>query len=248
MALQRAQFSGSILALLMAATAAPSFGATHLDSTLLTTYRLAGSGPGSLDTVWWSLCGSVTASSGCFATGALGPFGTVGAMLESAPVTKANIVTRQIFVLDTKSGGAATGVTLYVYKEIITVGTSTAATTISQIKKISLPLAGGATAHASMAANAGYLYVGTDLSPQAVQVKKSGWVVTILGTFSPPLNVTAITANSYGYVTITQGSMFGSNGFITYGPSGAGLEEGGGPEFVLDTMNAVVPEQLPLLQ
>jgi hypothetical protein len=240
----------SCLLLAMAAAASPhsTLAATHPDSTLLTTYRLGGSGPGNLNTLWWSMCGSVTAASGCFASGALGPFGQIGALLEGPPVTKGSIVNRQVFVLDTASGTAANGVTLYVFKEIITVGTSTAATTISQIKKLTLPLTGGANAHASMAANAGFVYVGTDQSPQAVQVQKSNWTVTQLGSFSPPLYVTAITANSYGYVTITQGSMFGNNGFFIYGPSGGGFEEGGGPEFVLDTMNAVVPGQLPLLQ
>jgi hypothetical protein len=51
MALQRAKMSGLISALILAATTAPTCSATHPDSTLLTTYRLGGSGPGSLDTV-----------------------------------------------------------------------------------------------------------------------------------------------------------------------------------------------------
>jgi hypothetical protein len=127
-----------------------------------------------------------------------------------------------------------------------TISSSFDTVAVTLLRTISLPLTGGSTAVCSMAANAGYLFIGTDQSPQGVEVKKSTGVVTVLGGFSPPINVTSITADQYGYVTVTQGSFGGGeNGFSVFGPTGGGEADGGGADFMVGTTNAVSTTTLP---
>ncbi len=208
------------------------------DSTLYITYSLF-SNDGQT-TVSWVVCGSTQDSEGCFDSGSLGPFVAVGAMIEGLPSVAGDVVTRAIYVVDS---GSAT-VKLYVYKRTDTITDSFDTTTITLFRTVSLPLTGGSTALTSMAANSGYLFIGTDQSPQAVEVTKSNLAVTKVGGFSPPINVTAITADQYGYVTVTQGNSGGESGFYLFGPNGAGEEDGGGADFVVGTQQAVSPSAL----
>ena len=99
---------------------------------------------------------------------------------------------------------------------------------------------------ASMAANAKFLFIGTNQSPTALKVQKGTYAITQIGGFSPPINVTSITTNKYGYATVTFGSFNGpSNGFVVFDPSGNSNEEGGGASFILNTAQAVLPATLP---
>jgi hypothetical protein len=214
------------------------------DATLFTTYSLD-----SLDqTVSWIVCGSTASSSGCFASGSLGPFGRAGALLEGNPSVnlKTNTVTRAIYVVDIASGVGGNGVVLYVYKKTDAVSSSFDTVTVTLSKTVTLPLTGGSTALCSIAANNGFLFIGTDQSPQAVRVQKSNFTLTTVGGFSPPINVTAITADKYGYVTVTQGHFSGGeSGFSVFGPNGALQEDGGGADFMLNTVTAVSTTTLP---
>jgi hypothetical protein len=209
------------------------------DSTLYTTYTLSSGN----QTVNWIVCGSTQQSSGCYASGSLGPFVNAGALMEGNPVTSGNTVTRAIYVVD--AGNAS--VKLYVYKKTDTVTTQTDTVTVTLNKTANLdPLVGGGTVSCSMAANNRFLFIGTDQSQQAVEVNKSTLSVVAVGGFSPPLNVTAITADKYGYVTVTQGNFFsGGNGFYLFGPTGALQEDGVGADFELNTVTAVSTSTLP---
>jgi hypothetical protein len=216
--------------------------ATAPDSTLYTSYTVSSS----LQSVDWIVCGSTTETDGCYASGSLGTFGRVGAMLESQPVVSGNSVTREIYVLDIATGSAATGVSLFVYTKTDVVSALSDQVTVTPIQTISLPLVGGSSVTASMAANSSILYVGTNQSTQAVSIVKDVWTVATVGGFSPPITVASITANSYGYVTLTFGTPGGQfSGFYVFGPTGASVEDGGGPDFILDNLNAVVPVPLP---
>jgi hypothetical protein len=209
------------------------------DSTLYTNYTLSSGN----QTVNWIVCGSTQQSSGCYAAGSLGPFVNAGALMEGNPVVNGNTVTRAIYVVD--SGSAS--VKLYVYKktDTVTPQTDTVTVTLNRTANLS-PLVGGSTVSCSMAANNRFLFIGTDQSPQAVEVNKSTLSVAAVGGFSPPLNVTAITADKYGYVTVTQGNFFtGFNGFYVFGPDGSGKADGGGADFMLNTVNAVSTSTLP---
>jgi len=198
------------------------------DATLYTTYY------GSPTSVNWIVCGSTQETEGCYDSGNIGPFVGVGAMLESNPTVSGDVVTRYIYVVDS----GATSVTLYVYTKTDTVSSTFDTTTVVLSHTISLPLTGGSGVVTSMAANNNFLFIGTNLSPQAVKVRKSTLLVTKLGGFSPPENVTSITSDEYGYVTVTQGSSTGT-GFSVYGPNGDEEEDGGGSDFMLGTTQAV---------
>jgi hypothetical protein len=159
---------------------------TPIDATLFTTYGLYG------QYVSWIVCGYTQATGGCYSSGELGPFVTVGALLEGDPFTKGDTVTRAIYVLDT--GGSS--VLLYVYKKQDTVTSEDDTVNVTLIKTVTLPLTGGSNASCSMAANKELLFIGTDQSTQAAEVKKSDLSVAQIGGFSEPLPVTAITADS----------------------------------------------------
>ena len=214
------------------------------DATLFTTYNI----DTGRTSVSLTVCGSTQLSSGCYGGGALGPFGNVGAILEGNQSTNltTNTVTRAIYVLDIASGTNKNGVTLYVYKKTDVVTATFDTVTVTLTKTVSLPIVGGLSARASMAANSKFLFIGTNRSPSAVEVQKSNFTMTEIGGFSPPINVTAITADKYGYVTVTFGSFSGGeSGFVVFGPDGGSREDGGGASFMLSTDQAVLPSTLP---
>lgn len=215
---------------------------TPPDATLYTSY-FSGTG---YTNVSWIVCGSTSQTEGCYGSGSLGPFGSAGALMEGNPSYNGTTVTRAIYVVDTASGTGGTGVTLYIYKKVDMVSSSSDTVTVTLLHTVPLPLTGGSGVLASMAGNNGFLFIGTNQSPQAVEVQKSNLTVTMIGGFSPPINVTGISADMYGYVTVTFGGFTtGENGFYTFGPTGAGVGDGGGAWFMLNTMTAVQTATLP---
>jgi hypothetical protein len=217
--------------------------AAPIDAGLYTTYNI----DSAHTSIGWSVCGSLPGSSGCYGSGGLGPFGKVGALLEGNPKTDliANTVTRAIYVLDVASGTNQDEVVLDVYTKVDTITTDFDTVTVTLSQTISLPLRGGTSAQASMAANNQFLFIGTNRSPQGVEINKRTFSVTQSGEFSPPINVSAITADQYGYVTMSFGSFnSGNSGFIVFGPDGTAQEDGGGSQFTLNTVQAVLPSTL----
>jgi len=89
-----------------------------------------------------------------------------------------------------------------------------------------------------MAQNPSYVYAATNQSTTAAAINKMTFSVSSAGITEG--NVTAITADSYGYVTIRQGSGF-SAGFTVYGPNGQEEEDGGGSSFMINPIDAVFP-------
>lgn len=188
-------------------------------------------------TLHYIICGSTQQSEGCYGFGSFGPFVAVGAMLEGAPAIAGNVVTRAIYVVDS---AAAAGVTLYVYKKTDTVTVGYDTTTVTLDHTVSLPLTGGNGVKTYMAGNNGFLFIGTSQSPQAVRVNKSDLSLASTGGFSPPANISAIAADGYGNVTVTQG-----DGFSTFGPNGGLQEGGGGADFMVDTVQGIAPPANP---
>ena len=220
-----------------------SFAQQPIDAGLYTAYNFFDGNK----KIQWSVCGSLPGSEGCFGAGDLGPFGRVGAMLEDNPTTSptTQTVTRYIYVLDIASGTGLTGVDLYIYQKTDVISSSFDHVTVALSNVIGLPLIGGTTATASMAGNTNYLVIGTTKSPQAVVVTKSTLAIALFGGFSPPINVHAVTADAYGYITVEFGKFNGTNtGFYTIGPDGTGRGDGGGAQFMLNTTQAVVPSML----
>ena len=217
--------------------------AKPIDQTLYATYSISND----RTHLYLSVCGSLPGSEGCYGGAELGPFNSVGAVLEGLPSTDVTTktVTRDIYVVDAAAGPNKVGVDLYVYSRTDIISGSNDSITVVLTKTVALPLIGSTSAKASMAANKGYLYLGTNESPQALMVSKKTLAFTQVGGFSPPVNVSSITADQYGYVTITFGSFNGTNnGFYVFGPDGSGEGDGGGAAFTVGTAQAVQPPTL----
>ncbi len=218
----------------------PPAPAAPIDATLYTRYNM---NPAHT-TVNWNVCGSLQGSSGCYGSGSLGPFGRVAALMEGEPKTDraTNSVTRSIYILDTASSTDQNGVLLYVYTKVDTITANSDTVTVTLSQTISLPLVGGTNPHsAQMAANKQFLFVGTDQSPEAVQISKRDFSITKLGGFTPPINVFGIFGDQYGYVTLSFGSFRTfRNAFIVVGPNGSVVETGDTSQFMLNTVNAVL--------
>lgn len=235
--IRRPSLSVSIL-IIVATITVSAFAQTSSppDATLFTTYEVNPS-----TSVYWTTCGSTQQSEGCFASGSLGSFGKVGALLEGNPSVNSttNTVTRSIYVLDVASGSNQNGVKLYVYLRTDTVMATSDSVSVRLYKSVILPLTGGTAASFFMAANNKFLFIGTNqgASPFAVEVQKGTYVITPIGA----VGVSAITANKYGYVTVTFGSG-ASSSFHVFGPDGSSNhEEGGGTNFMLNTIQAALP-------
>ena len=216
---------------------------TPIDGTLYATYNVFKD----RTHVTMSVCGSLPGSSGCYGGAELGPFNSVGVVLEGLPSTNktTNTVTRDIYVLDTAAGPNKVGVSLYVYSRTDIIIGSNDSVTVVLTDTVALPLIGGTTATGSMAGNNRYLFIGTNKSPQAVEVVKKTLAFTQIGGFTPPINVSSITADEYGFVSVTFGSFNGtSSGLYLYGPDGSLQEDGGGAEFTVGTAQGVRPPTL----
>ncbi len=215
--------------------------ATQIDATLYTRYHT----DPAQTIVNWNVCGSLPGSSGCYGSGTLGPFGKVGALMEGEPKTDrvAHTVTRAIYVLEIASGPNQNEVVLYVYTKVDTITTDSDTVTVTLSQTISLPLVGGLSNgpnQTSMAANKQFLFVGTSQSPVAVEINKRTFSVTQFGAFTPPINISSITANDYGYATLSFGTLNSSNtAFIVVGPDGSDVEDGVGSQIMLNTDQAI---------
>jgi hypothetical protein len=213
----------------------PAAPAGAIDATLYTRYNM----DRAHTSVGWNVCGSLSGSSGCYGSGSLAPFGRAGAVMEGEPTTVANTVTRAIYVLDIASGINQNEVVLYVYTKVDTITTDSDTVTVTLSQTISLPLVGAPSAHPAMAANNQFLFIGTDQSPYAVEIDKQTFSVTqVGGGFSPPINVTAILGDQYGYVTLSFGSFRSAHtGFNVIGPDGSDEEDGVGSQFMANIVD-----------
>jgi hypothetical protein len=207
--------------------APPLFAVLPPDGSLYGSYTFENS----YQNVLLTVCGSTQTSDGCYGGDLLGPFGHAGALIEGEESVSGNTVTRNIYVVDDADGGG-TGVKLYVYTRTDVVTSSNDAVTVTLANTISLPLTGGANATTYMAASDGYLYIGTSLGSTVAQVQKSGLAV---GQVNIQLsNVSSITSDKYGYVTVTSGDTF-----VAIGPTGNLVGDGGGTEFMLNNSNGL---------
>jgi len=211
--------------------------ATAPDSGLYASYSFNSS----WSSVSLSVCGSVPGSGGCYGGGTMGTFGHVGALIEGNPHvdTPTNTVTRLIYVVD-QAAGAGTAVQLVVYKLTEAINAPFATITVSKVRTVDLPqLTGGAGVQTYLGANGKFLFVATNASTHAVKVAKVGYAATTVGGFSPAINVSSITTDHYGFVTVTFGGVSGSDGFYTFDPNGSLQGDGGGAEVLLNTQDGL---------
>ena len=223
----------SLMSFLLAGNA--SLHAAAIDSTLFTTYTLPAG-----NRIDWVVCGSLPGTSGCYGSGSLGPFGRIGAMIEGLPSQnlKAGAVTRYIYIVDVGYGSGGNEVALYVYKKVDAINGGNDTVSSSLFKTVVLPLTGGTATVASMGANTKFLFIGTNQDQLAVQLQKSNFAITQFSEVSGPYNVTSITADQYGFVTVTWGK---GAGFEVIDKNGLPQSGGGGDSFMLNTSVATVP-------
>jgi hypothetical protein len=214
--------------------------ATPLDATLFTGYTLLSDYSG----VSFFVCGSVPGSDGCYGSGTLGPFKHIGAMLEGGPRTVGDVVSRNIYIVDVAGGTTGTDVVLYRYVLTNTVTPPYDAVAYKLLKQVTLPLTGGAKSRCSMAANAGYLFIGTDQSTSAVRVTKNGFALQSIGGFSNNPTVASITTDANGFVIVTFNGT-GGGGFVAFGPNGQAEEDGGGMWFTVPTNQGISTQDVP---
>lgn len=214
---------------------------TPPDSNLFTTYSFNST----YTTAYLSVCGSTQGSDGCYGGGTLGSFGRVGAIIEGTESVDSTTgtVTRYIYIVD-EAVNNGTGVTLYVYKKTDVVTSTFDTVSISLANTVTLPLKGGVSAKTYIAADNNFLFIGTDQSSFAVKVQKSNLTFNQIGGFSPPINVSSITSDKYGFVTVTFGGITGSDGFYVFGPSGYVVEDGGGADFMVGNSTGLTTANL----
>jgi hypothetical protein len=206
--------------------------AATIDSGLFTTYTTNNG----KSTLYWTVCGSIGTGSGCYGSGSLGPFGQIGSVVEGSKSynVSAGTVTRFLYVIDQAHGSDLDGVELYAYKRVDTITSSYDTTTFTLEKTVSLPLTGGSSALTLLGANSEYLVIGTSLTAVPIEVAKKNYAITSLTIISQiPIS---ITADNYGYITVTS-----ADEFFVVGPEGTVQEDGGGAPFTVNTLLGVQP-------
>ena len=208
--------------------------AATIDAGLYTYYTIPDKARNELN---WVVCGSVATTSGCYGSGTLSPFGQIGSIIEGKKSynVSAGTVTRYLYVIDGKYGSAQDGVALYAYKRIDTITASYASTTFTLEKTVSLPLTGGSSAVIYAAGNANYLVIGSSLSTLPAEVTKKTYAIYNGAPLSgAPIS---ITADNYGYITVTT-----AGAFYVIGPNGEAPEHGGGTPSMINTTIGILPE------
>ena len=207
------------------------FGAP-IDSGVFTTYTE----DTAKTTLNWIVCGSIPPDSGCFGSGQLSPFGKIGSVIEGSKTYNMakGTVTRYLYVVDQAYGSSHDGVALYAYKRVDTIANGFDTIKFTLAQTVPLTLTGGTSALTFVGANQGYLVIGTNMTSAPVEVTKSTFSTSSLGIIGQiPI---AITADNYGYITVTS-----AGGFFVIGPNGSLQEDGGGSPFTVNTITGFQP-------
>jgi hypothetical protein len=199
----------------------------NLYAGLYATYTTSGDG----EYVSFDVCGSTQGSEGCFGGATMGPFGHACGVIEGAPKTKGDVVTRAIYVLDKGSSSNSQAV-LDVYKRTDTITENDDTVQVTLTQSLSLGLPGGPSTECSIAEGKADVFAATTASTQAAEINISTLAVSLVGGFSPPADVTSMTADDRGYVSI----QF-TEGFYLYAPDGSLDEDGGGDAALVNTRN-----------
>jgi hypothetical protein len=170
--------------------------------------------------VSFNVCGTIDGIGGCFGSATLSPpFDYACGVLQGAPETSGNTVTRAIYVLD-KRTSSNSHVTLYVFERKDVIGTGSDSVSATLKTSVDLNITGGSGSHCLLAGSTKYVYASTDASSKVVLMKKTH--NNIYGTIESgqPL---AITTDERGWIAI----QF-SGGYYVVDPDGDAGEEGGG--------------------
>ena len=208
------------------------------DSTLYTTYY-AGNPATQIN---WSVCGSTPQTEGCYGHGNFGPFTNACSIVQSVPAPiNLNTVLRYIYILD--EGATLGSATLSIYRRTDMVTQTYDFTTITQLAVVPLTgLVAGPGATCAMVQNPTNVYATTYQGQSVAVINKTSFAVSYVGGFGT--NVSSITADSYGFVTIDWGSGFGDEN-AEYGPDGRLQGSGGGTYWMINPIDGVNPSSFP---
>ena len=208
---------------------------------LITTYKVG-------TDISWSTCGLVYNTKGCFSAGSITGLSRPCAILAGVTEQVSTATSQYIYILESgvQPGEAAT---LKVYSKVELVnetvsppGTpppaSPETTTIKLLKSIRVPLTGGPDASCFMAANDGFVFLGTNQNDHVVRVAKENLAVSAFRQLEPDLAVSQITADGLGYIVVSfrKGRKIAS---YTFDSNGKRFESASGTLFVTNDSNAV---------
>lgn len=196
------------------------------DAGVFTTYQVSAD----KTSIAWSTCGTVPGSSGCFGSGTLTPFAHVCAVLQTAPVTKGLVVSRDLFVLDARRASPV----LNVFRRKNTYIDGAVLSSVTLRKRIALSMPGGVQ-DCYMAASATKVFAGVASATGAAAIDIASLSVAPVPGFSPPETVTGITADERGYVSVQY-----SGGYYLYAPGGGVVQDGGGTALLFNPTNATL--------
>jgi hypothetical protein len=196
----------------------------------------------------FSDCGSTPTSSGCFGSSTLGPFGNIGAVLGGVITWRDDTLSQHIYVLDAAAGAHQTEVVLYDYLKTDaydpTTGNVVAGAKL--VKSASLPLTGRPKTRSWLAGSGDFLFAGTSASTVGAVIQTGTLDSSSYGGFSPPVGVGSITVDDYGYVSLVFGQASNPvSGFYLLNKDGEGEEDGGGTEYVVNSLVGLNAEALP---
>jgi hypothetical protein len=193
-------------------------------------------------------CGSTPTASGCFGSSTLGPFGNIGSVLGGAITWRDDTLSQHIYVLDAAAGPHHTEVVLYDYlkTDVYDPSSGNAVASAKLVNSATVPLTGGPKTRAWLAGSGDFLYAGTRASTVAAVIRTGTLASSSYGGFSPPVAVGSITVNDYGYVSLVFGQANNPvSGFYLLNQAGAGEEDGGGSEYVVNSLVGLNAESLP---
>lgn len=207
------------------------------DHAFFTSYSM---GPGNTS-VDWTVCGSTAATKGCHGSGTMGPFGSAASLIEGNPVVDSatGTVTREIYVCDVVAGTGKTHAVLKDFRKTDVVSSSGDATSVALVKSVPLSLAAGAGAACFMAADDGFVFVGTDKDVRYAKVAKDTLGVKLANDVD--VDISSMTADAYGYVHMT----FGNSVFESIAADGKTAFLASGIEFKVGKTLGLTNKNLP---
>ena len=181
-----------------------------------------------LQSLTWSAC----RGGGCFASGGIGPFKHICAVMEGKPKRDGNVETRAIYVVDKARHSPSATLHLFVYTRTDTFSESGDQVQVALRADVDTQIGAHGLGKdlCVMAGNDNFLFVGLSggnymmIDERTLTMSSSGETISF------------ITADNRGYVTL--GTFNGE--FYTYDREGFLIQSGSGLRFATDTKNAFV--------
>jgi hypothetical protein len=151
-------------------------------------------------------------------------------------------------VLDAAAGARHTEVVLYDYlkTDVYDPASGNVVASAKLVNSASLPLTGRSDTRSWLAGSGDFLFAGTSASTVAAVIQTGTLVSSGYGGFSPPVGVGSITVDDYGYVSLVFAQASNpDSGFYLLNKDGEGEGDGGGTQYVVNSLVGLNAEALP---